>query len=199
MWMSVHKMCVIYLFWFVSTNVPSLYTQKNSTPKVTKDAMMAAHKQKLPIKKRSVSMTPPPLSCVERDARLIAASALQSLSAMKSDSSLKQEESGTSARGQVETKSVLPTMSPSHTSRGGVFADDLFSNVPTAASRTPEIPLEGTSSCMSGPFIMDTPQFKQRTVECIKGKNLFPAGESTEESWTPLPYKMPHDGTMYAV
>ena len=161
---------------------------------------MAAHKQKLPIKKRSVSLTPPPLNHVsERDARLVAASALQSLSAMKSGSSLKQDESGgTSTRGQVETKSV-PTMSPSHISRGGVFADDLFSNVPTPASRTPEIPLEGTSSCMSGPFIMDTPQFKQRTVECIKGKNLFPVGESTEESWTPLPYKMPHDGTMYAV
>ena len=178
----------------------SLYLciQKNSTPKMT-DAM-AAHKQKLPIKKRSVSLTPPPQNHVsERDARLIAASALQSLSAMKSGSSLKQDESGgTSTRGQVETKSVLPTMSPSHTSRGGVFADDLFSNVP-AASRTPEIPLEGTSSCMSGPFIMDTPQFKQRTVECIKGKNLFPVGESTEESWTPLPYKMPHDGTMYAI
>lgn len=159
---------------------------------------MAAHKQKLPIKKRSVSMTPPTLSCVERDARLIAASALQSLSAMKSGSSLKQDESGgTSTRGQVETISV-PTMSPSHTSRGGVFADDLFSNV-TASSSTPYIPLECTSSCMSGPFIMDTPQFKQRTVECIKGKNLFPVEESTEESWTPLPYKMPHDGTMYAI
>ena len=159
---------------------------------------MAAHKQKLPIKKRSVSY--PQNHVSERDARLIAASALQSLSAMKSGSSLKQDESGgTSTRGQVETKSVLPTMSPSHTSRGGVFADDLFSNVPTASSSTPKIPLEGTSSCMSGPFIMDTPQFKQRTVECIKGKNLFPVEESTEESWTPLPYKMPHDGTMYAV
>ena len=160
---------------------------------------MAAHKQKLPIKKRSVSLTPPPLNHVsERDARLIAASALQSLSAMKSGSSLKQDESGgTSTRGLVETISV-PTMSPSHTSLGGVFADDLFSHV-TASSSTPNIPLEGTSSCMSGPFIMDTPQFKQRTVECIKDKNLFPVGESTEESWTPLPYKMPHDGTMYAV
>ena len=169
---------------------------------------MAAHKQKLPIKKRSVSLTPPPLNHVsERDARLIAASALQSLSAMKSGSSLKQDESGgTSTRGLVETISV-PTMSPSHTSRGGVFADDLFSNATANASATfanvsfstPEIPLEGTSSCNSGPFIMDTPQFKQRTVECIKGKNLFPVGESTEESWTPLPYKMPHDGTMYAI
>lgn len=157
---------------------------------------MAVHKQK--------SLTPPPLSNVEseRDARLIAATAL---SAMKSGSSLKQNESGTSVGGLVETKSV-PAMA---SSRGGVFADNLFSE-PTASvfssassTSTPEkfIPLEGTSSCISGPtFPMDTPRFNQRTVECIKGENLFPVAESTEESWTPLPYKqIPHDGTMYAV
>ena len=83
-----------------------------------------------------------------------------------------------------------------------VAAQDIFSpsfhapkmSMPTTAYSTPAVPLAMTSDCFSGPFIADTPLFKQKTADCINGTmsaNLFSSrGDDDDFPSTPLPYDM---------
>ncbi|KAL7532995.1 hypothetical protein ACHAXR_008208 [Thalassiosira sp. AJA248-18] len=117
---------------------------------------------------------------------------------------------------RIVTSDNDPPMSfPSIQPSNPVPANDLFSpsyfprQLSVPETPTPAMSLEMASACFSGPFIPDTPLFKQKTAECINarttGELFSPDNIDDEEPNTPLPYNtrcdsMLEPGTfMYAV
>lgn len=84
---------------------------------------------------------------------------------------------------------AVPTPTFQHR-HNAVRAEDIFSpsyNPRQSSTGAPAMPLLAVSSCLSGPFLTNTPMLKERYADSIiVGKRLF---SNDEYSSTPLPYK----------